>query len=305
MQIQQPEAAAARDYKSRMFIMIFHDKEELLKLYNAVSGRCYEDPQLLTINTLENAIYLSMKNDLSFLIDSRLSLYEHQSTFTPNMPLRFLLYLSDLYSVFINDKNLYGSRIVSVPAPRFIVFYNGREERPDRETICLSDAFEKKEAETALELKVDVLNINLGHNKELMETCRTLRDYAEYVHRLRKNTEALPIADAVDKTIDECIRGDILREFLMRNRAEAKKVNIYEYNEEEHIRMEREDAFEDGMKAGLEKSREQLEAAQKKVNEAEKRADSAEKRADTAEKRAEFAEAELKKLKDVLAKTKC
>lgn len=221
------------------------------------------------------------------------------------MPLRFLLYLSDLYSVFINDKNLYGSRIVSVPAPRFIVFYNGREERPDRETICLSDAFEKKEAETALELKVDVLNINLGHNKELMETCRTLRDYAEYVHRLRKNTEALPIADAVDKTIDECIRGDILREFLMRNRAEAKKVSIYEYNEEEHIRMEREDAFEDGMKAGLEKSREQLEAAQKKVNEAEKRADSAEKRADTAEKRAEFAEAELKKLKDVLAKTKC
>ena len=197
--------------------MIFHDKEELLKLYNAVSGKCYNDPELLTINTLENAIYLSMKNDLSFLIDSRLSLYEHQSTFNPNMPLRFLLYLSDLYSVFVSDKNLYGSRSVSLPAPRFIVFYNGRQERPDRETIYLSDAYERKEEEAALELKVDVLNINLGHNKELMETCRTLRDYSEYVHCLRKNAELFPIADAVEKTIDECIRGDILREFLFKN----------------------------------------------------------------------------------------
>lgn len=293
-QVQQPEPAAARDYKSRMFIMIFHDKKELLKLYNAVSGKCYDDPELLTINTLENAIYLSMKNDISFLIDSGLSLYEHQSTFNPNMPLRFLFYLSDLYSSAVKDKNLYGTRVVPVPAPRFIVFYNGREERPDRETIYLSDAYETKEAEVSLELKADIWNINRGHNKELMEACKTLQEYSEYVHRLRKNAEKFPIMDAVEKTIDECIRENILQEFLIKNRAEAKKVSIYEYNEEEHMRMEREDAFEDGLKAGIEKGREQLEAA-------EQRADTAEKRAEAAERRAAEAEAELRKIKEQLA----
>ena len=87
-----------RLYKSHLFVMIFEDKEKLLELYNAVSGSDYRDSGLLEINTLENAIYMSMKNDISFLIDARLSLYEHQSTYSPNLPLRFLFYLSDLYS---------------------------------------------------------------------------------------------------------------------------------------------------------------------------------------------------------------
>ena len=98
---QTEEISVKRDYKSRMFTMIFRDKKELLQLYNAVAQRNYEDPELLTINTLENAIYMSMQNDLSFIIDARLSLYEHQSTYNPNLPLRFLMYLSDLYEKMI------------------------------------------------------------------------------------------------------------------------------------------------------------------------------------------------------------
>ena len=101
---QTEDKSVKRDYKSRMFTMIFRDKKELLQLYNAVGQRNYEDPELLTINTLENAIYMSMQNDLSFIIDSRLSLYEHQSTYNPNLPLRFLLYLSYLYEKMIVGK---------------------------------------------------------------------------------------------------------------------------------------------------------------------------------------------------------
>ena len=117
-----------KQYKDRMFRMVFSDKEKLLELYNAVSGKHYEDPELLTINTLENAIYMSMRNDISFLIDSRLSLYEHQSTYNPNIPLRFLFYLSDLYSSMINETKLYGSSPIDIPAPKFLVFYNGKEQ---------------------------------------------------------------------------------------------------------------------------------------------------------------------------------
>ena len=248
---QTEEISVKRDYKSRMFTMIFRDKKELLQLYNAVAQRNYEDPELLTINTLENAIYMSMQNDLSFIIDARLSLYEHQSTYNPNLPLRFLMYLSDLYEKMIKRKNIYGTKMIQIPSPQFLVFYNGMEERPEREVIKLSDAYITQDEKVSLELLVDVLNINVGHNEKLLRACKTLGDYAEYVHRVREYAGKMSIEEAVDKAIDACIREDVLREFLEGNRAEARTMSIYEYDQEEHIRMEREDAFEDGRKALL------------------------------------------------------
>ena len=245
-----PDLQPKRDYKSRIFTMLFSDKERLLRLYNAMSRKNYTDPELLTINTLENAIYMSMQNDLSFLIDMRLSLYEHQSTYNPNIPLRFLLYLSDLYSKLIKGMNIYGSKKLLIPPPRFVVFYNGKDKRPDYEEFRLSDLYTIQGETVSLELIVEVFNINKGHNTELVETCRDLQDYVEYTHRVRTYAEELPIEEAVEKAINECIQEDILKDFLEANRAEAMKVSIYEYNEQEHIRMEREDAFEDGRKAG-------------------------------------------------------
>ena len=252
MTVQNRQSVPNREYKSRMFVRIFEDKQKLLELYNAVSGKHYDDPELLTINTLENAIYMSVRNDLSFLIDSRLSLYEHQSTQNSNMPVRFLIYLSDLYASMVKGKNLYGTRMIPLPTPRCIVFYNGQAEQPDREILYLSDAYTVKAEDFALELKAEVININAGHNQELLETCRTLGDYAEYVRRVRRYAGEMNIEDAVERAIQECIARGILKEFLEKNRVEAKAMSIYEYNEEEHIRMEREDAFEDGRKAGYE-----------------------------------------------------
>ena len=118
-------------YKARLFEMIFSSKEELLSLYNAVNGSHYDDPELLEINTLENAIYMSMHNDISFIIDTRLYLYEHQSTYNPNLPYRFLEYISELYSKMVLGKNIYGHKRIIFPTPRFVVFYNGKEELDD------------------------------------------------------------------------------------------------------------------------------------------------------------------------------
>ena len=240
----------ARDYKDRIFTMLFNDPKRLLDLYNTMSGKNYTNPEQLIINTLKNAIYMSMKNDLSFLIDMRLSLYEHQSTYNPNIPLRFLMYLSDLYSKLTRGRNLYGTKRVMIPPPRFVVFYNGREERPEYEEFKLSDLYDFLDEKVALELIVEVFNINKGHNTELVETCKDLRDYVEYTHRVRTYAETMPIEQAVENAINECIQEDILKDFLEANRAEAMKVSIYEYNEQEHMRMEREDAFEDGRKFG-------------------------------------------------------
>ena len=105
--------------------------------------------------------------------------------------------------------------------------------------------------ETQLELTAVLLNINRNHNRELMEACRDLKDYAEYVDRVRKYARELPLPEAVERAVTECIREGILKEFLEKNRAEVKKMSIYEYDQEKHIRMERQDAWEDGVQEGI------------------------------------------------------
>ncbi len=241
---------ANRIYKSRIFEMIFSDRKALLELYNAVNRTQYADPEALTINTLENVIYLSMHNDISFLIDSRLSLYEHQSTYSPNLPLRYLLYVSELYAGMAKGANIYGRKKVELPPPRFLVFYNGQEDQPERKEMRLSGLYAVQEEEPWLELRAELVNINRGMNRELMDTCRTLRDYAEYTARVREYRKGLPLEEAVEKAITECIREGILAEFLSRNRAEAKRMSIYEYDEESVMQMLREEAREEGRLEG-------------------------------------------------------
>ena len=238
-----------RTYKATIFAMLFEDKEHLLELYNAVSGKHYTNPEMLEINTLENAIYMAIRNDISFLIDARLSLYEHQSTYSPNLPLRFLLYISALYSSMTKDANLYGTKAIELPPPRFVIFYNGKDEQPDRQILKLSDLYTINE-ECSLELEAVMLNVNSGHNKELMEMSHTLWEYAEYTARVREYTETMELEEAVERAMEECIQEGILKEFLEKNRAEAKNMSIFEYDQERHIKQEREEAWEEGRKAG-------------------------------------------------------
>lgn len=239
-----------RIYKDRLYKMIFNDKSELLKLYNAINGTHYDDPAMLTITTLDNAIYMTMENDLYFIIDMRLALYEQQSTVNPNLPLRFLMYITDIYSAYTKDMNIYGSKKVQIPLPSFVIFYNGVKSQPDRTEFLLSELFHPTTDQPALELKAVMLNINKGHNQELMNACHTLRDYSEYVARIRTYSAEMPLTDAVEKAITECIHENILRDFLLKNRAEAKAMSIYEYDEEKTLRMFREEGYEDGERNG-------------------------------------------------------
>lgn len=248
---KEQELHVNRTFKSTVFILLFEDRKNLLELYNAMSGKHYTDPELLEINTLENAIYMSIKNDVSFLIDGRLSLYEHQSTYSPNLPLRFLLYISNLYSGMTREANLYGKKPVQIPPPEFVIFYNGKEEVPDRQVLRLSDMYSVKGQECKLELEAVMLNICGEHNRELKEACQTLKEYAEYTDRIRRYAEEMELEEAVERAISECIREGILKEFLEKHRAEAKTMSIFEYDQEKHIRLERQEAWEDGKTEGL------------------------------------------------------
>lgn len=252
--IKQPAGSApapVRVYKDRIFRMIFKEKKEFLELYNALNGTGYANSDELVVTTLENAIYMNMKNDVSFLLHDQLTLYEHQSTNNPNMPLRNLFYVADVYSGLVQLENLYRSRPVQIPEPRFVEFYNGTKELPERSERKLSDLYFHPVDNPALELKILVLNINPGYNMELMGKCRTLWEYMIFVSKVREYSRGMPLSQAMEKAVAGAIKENILADFLRKNRAEVIKVGIYEYNEELHIQQEREDAREEGMKEGI------------------------------------------------------
>ena len=233
-----------RKYKDSLFRMLFSDKASLLSLYNAVNGTSYQDPEELEFTTIENAIYMGIKNDLSFLIDSFMNLYEAQSTFNPNMPLRGMFYLSQIYQGYVNARGLdiYGSRRVKLPMPRYLVFYNGTKQEPDRQTIALSEAYERSGEEApCLECRATVININVGHNKKLMEDCRILYEYAMFVDLVRRCLTEMRgnLEEAVDMAVRESIKKGILADFLKKHRAEVKDVILTEYDQEAHIRSEK------------------------------------------------------------------
>lgn len=244
------ETNVQNNYKGTVFRMLFKEKENLLSLYNALNKTAYTDVDGLETTTLENAVYMNYKNDISFVFDFELLLYEHQSTVNPNMPLRDLLYVTRVIQGRIRDKNIYGRTMVKIPAPKFVVFYNGTDFQPEQRTLRLSEAFEKRQETPELELSVVVYNINPGHNRELLEACRLLKEYAQYVEQVREFAKSDQFPEAVEKAVDYCIRKGILSDFLSRNRAEAIAVSIFEYDEEKHMKCEHEEGRQEGLQEG-------------------------------------------------------
>ncbi len=243
-----------RQYKDRLFKIVFADKKDLLDLYNAINGTNYDNSEDIEVNTLEDVVYMGMKNDISLLLYDVLNLYEHQSTFNPNLPLRGMLYFGRLYQKLVgDDKKMFGSRLIKLPYPQFVVFYNGTKTEPERMELKLSDAFPSwsKKENAALECKAIVLNINLGYNKDIMEKCKKLKEYAKYVALVRKYIkDGFTAEQAIDRATDECIDEGILEQILRNNRGEVRSMLLTEYNEQEHIEYEKELSYEEGREEG-------------------------------------------------------
>ena len=246
-----------RNYRDTLFRMLYRNKKRLLSLFNAVNGTHYDNPDDLTITTLEGVLYLGMKNDVSCIIDMMMQLYEHQSTVNPNMPLRNLFYVSDLLQKYIYEEgiDIYSRKQIKIPTPKFVVFYNGDEEQPERKEIRLSKAFSANTGETNMELVVLQININKGQNEEFKAACKTLQEYAEFTERAREHRKEMELEDAIRTTIDECIRDGILKDFLLKNKAEVYHMCLYEFDVELHERVLREEEREEGRLEGIREGR--------------------------------------------------
>lgn len=239
-----------RKYKDRLFRILFTDKKHALELYNALNHSDYKNEDESEIRTLEDVVWIKMKNDLAFLIRDVLALYEHQSTLNPNMPVRGFLYFADLFRGILKDKNPYGTKLIPLPTPVYIVFYNGNEEIGEEKWLKLSDAFICGNEQSKMELQVQVLNINYGHNKQLMERCPTLCQYAILIGRIKKHCEQMAIEDAVQKAVNECIKEGVLAEFLSLRRAEIMDAFLTGCDEEKVLEAIGQERYEDGKISG-------------------------------------------------------
>lgn len=249
-----------RKHKDRLFRYLFNDKKYLLDLYNALHGSHYMDPEALEVVTMEDVIFMKMKNDLSFMIDSRLNLYEHQSSWNPNMPLRGLFYFSQQYEgmLGVEDADVYGRKRIELPTPEYIVFYNGSDMTEERKRLYLSDSFSMGHSSGCLECICEVININRGHNRELMEKCHRLWEYSEFVSEVKANIRAgMKRQEAIQSAIDCCIERDILTDILRTEKSEVlHMIFLTEYDERKHLKDTYEEGKEDGRKEGREEGRE-------------------------------------------------
>ena len=243
------ETGANREYRDRLFKFIFgnpQNKEWTLSLYNAVNGSHYTDASAIKLNTIENAVYMSMKNDVSFLIDNTMSFYEQQSTFNPNMPMRFLIYAGMIYSKYVEENKhyrRYSSAQQKAPTPKCVCFYNGTADKEDRITLSLSDSFD---GESDIEVKVTMINIDFGHNKALLDACKPLKQYAWFVDKVRSYQQTMEtLEEAVDASLEELPDDSLIKPFLVANKAEVKRMCITEYDEARTFAEQREEGREE------------------------------------------------------------
>ena len=242
-----------RQYQDRLFKAIFgreEHKDWLLSLYNALNGSSYTDPSDIEINTIEGIIYVTMKNDISFLIDSQLNLYEQQSSYNPNMPLRGLMYFAELYQKHLTkqDRDLFTTALVKIPTPNFVVFYNGSRNMPDVTKLYLSDAFEIPAESGDFEWTATMLNINAGRNKTLLQKCKPLYYYSCYVDRVKANVRSgMTKENAVSEAVNFAIQNDFLDGYFKMQKAEVLNMSLTEFDQEAYDRHR----FNEGKEAGI------------------------------------------------------
>ncbi len=250
---------AKRNYKDSLFRHIFNHKARLRNLYEALSGRKVNASDI-HINTLRGTFFSDIKNDISFRIKGRLVvLIEQQSTWNPNMPLRFLWYLAKLYRRQVPRDMQYHIKLVSLETPEFYVLYNGRETEPPYQVLRLEDAFEETPAgDSLLRLDVPCYNVNAAPGNDLLDRCYELRSYSVFVAKVREGKESgMTLDDAIIAAMRYCITHDLMADYFKENESEVLDMVSPKWDWNEALRVAREDAAEMAANEAHEEGREE------------------------------------------------
>lgn len=241
-------------YKDSVFVDLFSSdrtaKDNFLALYNALHNTNYQSTAILQNIRLKQTMYMSFANDVSYLVDNKIIvLAEHQSTVNPNMPLRCLEYVTRLYEHIQNPRDRYSRALKKIPAPVFYVFYNGRENIPAQKILRLSDSFIMQPETPTLELVVKLININYDKDSQILKSCKPLGQYSRFVEAVRRHI-AVDKEHGFENAIRECIKNDILREYLQRKSREVINMLVVEYDYDTDIAVQREESLMLGIQQG-------------------------------------------------------
>ncbi|MGN8630192.1 hypothetical protein ACTNEW_01115 [Blautia sp. HCP3S3_G3] len=280
-----------KKHKDRLFRKIFEKKEDLLSLYNALNGSDYTAPEELEIYTMDSFVYMGMRNDLSFLIDMTLNVYEHQSTYNPNMPLRGFFYMSSAYQKYValNKLDIYSSKRIPLPLPKYYVFYNGTRKMPDESTLFLTDSMPGTDAaeKSSAQFAAHMINVNAGHNSGIMKKCPKLYQYSLFIEEIRMNQKKkMALKEAVEQAVDSCIKKGILTDILLGNKAEVTDMILEEYDENLHISNEKEISYQEGLEQGRKEEQENTLREKQRADQASQQAKEASQQAKEANQRA-------------------
>ena len=232
---QDSELKANKNFKDGLFRFIFgKNKEYALSLYNALNKTNYTDASELEFTTLKNAFMISVKEDVAFMFDNKMNLYEHQSTHCPNMPLRGLFYFANLYRKRIPNKDLFKPTAVRIPLPQYIVFYNGKRKEKAVDYLKLSDSFLVPDTKNHFEWTATVININKNNNKNLKSRCKILSDYSKMINKIQEYNCHDNLENAILKAIEYCIKHNILADFLEQHRWEVCYLGWTDLSEKEY-----------------------------------------------------------------------
>ncbi len=244
-----------RNYKDVVFIDLFErDKKSLLELFNFFNGTDYTDESEIDIVTIKDSLFVTKYNDLAFVFANVISLYEHQSTLNANLPLRLLCYLAEEYQVLANknERSIYSEKAIQLPTPKLYIFYNGEKGAEDIKLLKLSDSFVNKKVIPDIDLLAHFVNINYGHNKDLMKKCSLLNEYAKFVDIIRsKKVKDENLEKHINETIDVCINEGILSSYLQERREFVLGSLIREFDQEKYDRTLKQDSFEEGVAQGM------------------------------------------------------
>ena len=235
-----------RRYKDSVFVDLFSNdrtaKDNFLALYNALYNTNYQSTAILQNIRLKQTMYMSFANDVSYLVDNKIIvLAEHQSTVNPNMPLRCLEYVTRLYEHIQNPRDRYSRALKKIPVPVFYVFYNGRENIPAQKILRLSDSFIKQPETPSLELVVKLININYDKDSQILKSCEPLGQYSRFVDAVRRHI-AVDKEHGFENAIKECIKNNILKEYLQRKSREVINMLVAEYDYDTDIAVQRAEA---------------------------------------------------------------
>jgi hypothetical protein len=266
------DASANREHKDSLFAFIFGEKETALELYCAITGKKYGPDVKVEMAMLENPLYNTLMNDVSFTINDKLVvLVEHQSTICLNMPLRMLLYIARWYERYTKESDIYRRKAIPIPRPEFIVLYNGEADMPsDAMDLNLADSY-LESGDICLNLKVQVRNINKGHNPEFARQSPTLNGYETFTAIAREcvRVKKMTLEEALDTATEECIKSGLLVKYLKLYRTEVRNMWATEWKMEDALEIRAKEAWEDGLEEGLEKGLEKgkMETAEKMLAE--------------------------------------